>query len=144
MGNIIFLNALEGELEFDRTVDFKSAMQQKSIGMGVGAKLLLSETKDILGMLFFVNMKYKEAVILSYSVILTFMVKDWSTEVNGKIEDEIKNLPEVDETLDMAVGFLRGSMYVHTKNSPLDGLTIPVLSIPELKKNLKVEKPTQK
>ena len=63
MGNIIFLNALEGELEFDRTVDFKSAMQQKSIGMGVGAKLLLSDTNDILGMLFFVNMKYKEAVI---------------------------------------------------------------------------------
>lgn len=144
MGNIIFLNALEGELEFDRTVDFKSAMQQKSIGMGVGAKLLLSDTNDILGMLFFVNMKYKEAVILSYSVILTFMVKDWSTEVNGKNDDEFKNLPEVDEMLDMAVGFLRGSMYVHTKNSPLDGLTIPVLSIPELKKNLKVEKPTQK
>lgn len=144
MGNIIFLNALEGEFEFDRTVDFKSAMQQKSIGMGVGANLLLSDTKDILGMLFSVNMKYNEVVVLSYSVILTFMVKDWSTEVNGKSDDEIKKLPGVDEMLDMAVGFLRGSMYVHTKNSPLEGLTIPVLSIPELKKNLKVKKPTQK
>ena len=144
MGNIIFLNALEGEFEFDRTVDFKSAMQQKSIGMGVGANLLLSDTKDILGMLFSVNMKYNEVVVLSYSVILTFMVKDWSTEVNGKSDDEIKKLPGVDEMLDMAVGFLRGSMYVHTKNSPLEGLTIPVLSIPELKKNLKVKKPAQK
>lgn len=144
MGNIIFLNALEGEFKFDRTVDFKSAMQQKSIGMGVGANLLLSDTKDILGMLFSVNMKYNEVVVLSYSVILTFMVKDWSTEVNGKSDDEIKKLPGVDEMLDMAVGFLRGSMYVHTKNSPLEGLTIPVLSIPELKKNLKVKKPTQK
>lgn len=144
MGNIIFLNALEGEFKFDRTVDFKSAMQQKSIGMGVGANLLLSDTKDILGMLFSVNMKYNEAVVLSYSVILTFMVKDWSTEVYGKSDDEIKKLPGVDEMLDMAVGFLRGSMYVHTKNSPLEGLTIPVLSIPELKKNLKVKKPTQK
>lgn len=144
MGNIIFLNALEGEFKFDRTVDFKSAMQQKAIGMSVGANLLLSDTKDILGMLFSVNMKYNEAVVLSYSVILTFMVKDWSTEVNGKSDDEIKKLPGVDEMLDMAVGFLRGSMYVHTKNSPLEGLTIPVLSIPELKKNLKVKKPTQK
>ena len=89
-------------------------------------------------------MKYNEVVVLSYSVILTFMVKDWSTEVNGKSDDEIKKLPGVDEMLDMAVGFLRGSMYVHTKNSPLEGLTIPVLSIPELKKNLKVKKPTQK
>lgn len=144
MGNIIFFNALEGEFKFDRTVDFKSAMQQKAIGMSVGANLLLSDTKDILGMLFSVNMKYNEAVVLSYSVILTFMVKDWSTEVNGKSDDEIKKLPGVDEMLDMAVGFLRGSMYVHTKNSPLEGLTIPVLSIPELKKNLKVKKPTQK
>lgn len=143
MDNIFFVNALEGEFEFDRTVDFKTAMQQKAIGVAVGATLLLSETKDIVGMLFSVNMKYKEEVVLSYSVILTFQVKGWSDEVNDSDKDAIKMLPEVGELLAIAVGFLRGSMYVHTKNSPLEGLTIPVLSIPELQKNLKVEQPKQ-
>lgn len=144
MDNIIFVNALEGEFVIDRTVDFKSAMQQKVIGIGVGATLLLAETKDIVGILFSVNMKYKEDVVLSYSVILTFQVKGWSKEMDKRDKDAIKELPEVSEMLDIAVGFLRGSMYVHTKGSPLEGLTIPVLSISELKNNLKVEKPGQK
>lgn len=144
MDNIILVNALEGEFEFDRTVDFKSAIQQKTIGLGVGATLLLSETKDIVGILFSVNMKYKEDVVLSYSVILTFQVKGWSIEMDERDKNAIKKMPEVSEMLDIAVGFLRGSMYVHTKNSPLEGLTIPVLSISELKNNLKVEKPEQK
>ena len=43
--------------------------------------------------------------------------------------------------LDMAVGFLRGSMFVHTKNSPLEGLTIPVLDLLEVQKNLKIKSP---
>lgn len=144
MDNIIFVNALEGEFVFDRTVDFKSAIQQKAVGIGVGATLLLSKTKDIVGILFSVNMKYKEDVVLSYSVILTFQVKGWSAEMDERGKDTIKKLPEVSEMLDIAVGFLRGSMYVHTKNSPLEGLTIPILSISELKNNLKVEKPEQK
>lgn len=144
MDNIIFVNALEGEFVFDRTVDFKSAIQQKAVGIGVGATLLLSKTKDIVGILFSVNMKYKEDVVLSYSVILTFQVKGWSVEMDERGKDTIKKLPEVSEMLDIAVGFLRGSMYVHTKNSPLEGLTIPILSISELKNNLKVEKPEQK
>jgi len=38
------------------------------------------------------------------------------------------------------VGFLRGSLYVHTKNSPLDGLTLPILSLEQLLQNMKVVK----
>jgi len=144
MDNIIFVNALEGEFEFDRTVDFKSAIQQKAIGLRVGSTLLLSDTKDVVGMLFSINMKYKEEVALSYSVILTFQVKGWGEEVKESDKDAIKMLPEVGKMLDIAVGFLRGSMYVHTKNSPLEGLTVPVLSIAELQKKMKVEKPAQK
>jgi len=144
MDNIILVNALEGEFEFDRTVDFKSAIQQKTIGLGVGATLLLSETKDIVGMLFSINVKCMEEVALSYSVILTFQIKGWSEAVNESGKETLKLLPEVGEMLDIAVGFLRGSMYVHTKNSPLKGLTVPVLSIAELQKRMKVEKPKQK
>lgn len=144
MDNIILVNALEGEFQFDRTVDFKSVMLRKSIGLGAGATLLLSKTKDIVGMLFSINMKYREEVALSYSVVLTFQVKGWSAEMDESDEEALKMLPEVGEMLDMTVGFLRGSMYVHTKNSPLDGLTVPVLSRVELQKKMKVEKPGQK
>ncbi len=141
MDKIIYLNALEGEFVFDRTIDFKAAMQQNQISLGVGASLLLSDAKDIVGMLFSVNMNCQEEVALQYSVILTFKVKGWSCEVDESDNESIKLKPEVGKMLDMAVGFLRGSMFVHTKNSPLEGLTIPVLDLLEVQKNLKIKSP---
>ncbi len=140
MDRIAFVNALEGELEFDRTIDFKKAMQQQQVGLGVGASLLLSETKDIVGVLFSVNMSCQKEVALHYSVILTFHVKGWSEEIVGTSIESLKQKLEVGMMVDVAVGFLRGSLYVHTKNSPLEGLTIPVLDISEIQKNLKVKK----
>ncbi len=144
MDKIIFVDAFEGELEFDRTVDFKKAMLQKQIGLGVGATMLLSDTKDVIGMLFSVNMSYNKEVALHYSVILTFQLKGWSEEVDENDFEKIKQLPEVYKMLDITVGFLRGSMYVHTKNSPLEGLTVPVLDLEELIKNLKLKKVDKK
>ena len=141
MDKIIYLNALEGEFVFDRTIDFKAAMQQNQISLGVGASLLLSDAKDIVGMLFSVNMNCQEEVALQYSVILTFKVKGWSCEVDESDNESIKLKPEVGKMLDMSVGFLRGSMFVHTKNSPLEGLTIPVLDLLEVQKNLKIKSP---
>lgn len=144
MDKIIYLNALEGEFVFDRTIDFKAAMQQNQISLGVGASLLLSDAKDIVGMLFSVNMNCQEEVALQYSVILTFKVKGWSCEVDESDNESIKLKPEVGKMLDMSVGFLRGSMFVHTKNSPLEGLTIPVLDLLEVQKNLKIKSPKKK
>lgn len=144
MDKIIYLNALEGEFVFDRTIDFKAAMQQNQISLGVGASLLLSDAKDIVGMLFSVNMNCQEEVALQYSVILTFKVKGWSCEVDESDNESIKMKPEVGKMLDMSVGFLRGSMFVHTKNSPLEGLTIPVLDLLEVQKNLKIKSPKKK
>lgn len=138
MDKMIFLNALEGEFKFDRTLDFKAAMQQ--IGLGVGATLLLSDAKDIVGMLFSVTMGYRGNMVLQYSVILTFQLKGWGIEVDENNAEAVKQMTEVEKMLDMAVGFLRGSMYVHTKNSPLEGLTIPILNLEEIQKNLKVRK----
>ena len=144
MDKIIFVDALEGEFEFDRTLDFKAAMQQKQIALGVGATLLLSDAKDIVGMLFSVNMNCQGEAALHYSVILTFQVKGWSEEIDESNTESIKQNQEVGKMLDMAVGFMRGSMYVHTKNSPLEGLTIPVLDLGEVLENMKVKKPEAK
>lgn len=144
MDKIIFVDALEGEFEFDRTLDFKAAMQQKQIALGVGATLLLSDAKDIVGMLFSVNMNCQGEAALHYSVILTFQVKGWSEEIDESKTESIKQNKEVGKMLEMAVGFIRGSMYVHTKNSPLEGLTIPVLDLGEVLENMKVKKPEAK
>ena len=144
MDKIIFVDALEGELEFDRTVDFKKAMQQKQIGLGVGATMLLSDAKDVIGMLFSVNMSYHKEVALHYSVILTFQLKGWSEEIDESDSKKIKQMDEVKKMLEITIGFLRGSMYVHTKNSPLEGLTVPVLDLQELVKNLKLKKVDKK
>lgn len=141
MDNIIYLNALEGDFEYDRTLDFKKAMQQNEISLGVGATLLLSDKKNIVGMLLSMGLNYKDGNVLKYSVILTFHVDGWSDNVKFDDKESFKEMDAVGRMLDVTVGFLRGSMYVHTKNSPLEGLTLPILSLEELQKKMKVEKP---
>lgn len=141
MDNIIYLNALEGDFEYDRTLDFKKAMQQNEISLGVGATLLLSDKKNIVGMLLSMGLNYNDGNVLKYSVILTFHVDGWSDNVNFDDKESFKEMDVVGRMLDVTVGFLRGSMYVHTKNSPLEGLTLPILSLKELQKKMKVEKP---
>lgn len=144
MDKIIYLSALEGEFEYDRTLDFKKAMQQNEISLGVGATLLLSDKKDIVGVLLSMGLNYKDGNVLSYSVILTFHVEGWSNNVNLDEKESLREMDVVGKMLDITVGFLRGSMFVHTKNSPLEGLTLPILSLEELQKKMKVSKPEVK
>lgn len=139
MGKIKFLNALEGDLRYDRTLDFKEALKNKELELGVSATLLLSSTKDIVGVLFAMGMKYEGAEVLRYSVIVTFLVEGWTADMHEVSEDSIKENSEVREMLDVTVGFLRGSMFIHTKDSPLEGLTVPLISIKELQQNVKVK-----
>ena len=90
-------------------------------------------------MLFTMDMKYKGEDALRYSVIVTYFVEGWTADMHKASEDSIKDKEEVRKMLDVTVGFLRGSMFVHTKNSPLDGLTVPIISMDELQKKLKIE-----
>lgn len=144
MDKIIYLNALEGDFEYDRTLDFKKAMQQKEIGLGVGATMLLSDKKDIVGIHLSMGMNYKDSNVLSYSVILTFLVEGWTGHVNFEDREVLRKMDIVGKMLDVTVGFMRGSMFVHTKNSPLEGLTLPILSLEELQEKMKVVKPEAK
>ena len=139
MDKIKFLNALESDLKYDRTLDFKKALKNKELELGVGATLLQPKEKDIVGMLFTMDMKYKGEDALRYSVIVTYFVEGWTADMHKASEDSIKDKEEVRKMLDVTVGFLRGSMFVNTKNSPLDGLTVPIISMDELQKKLKIE-----
>ena len=117
MDKIKFLNALESDLKYDRTLDFKKALKNKELELGVGATLLQPKEKDIVGMLFTMDMKYKGEDALRYSVIVTYFVEGWTADMHKASEDSIKDKEEVRKMLDVTVGFLRGSMFVHTKNS---------------------------
>lgn len=139
MDKIKFLNALESDLKYDRTLDFKKALKNKELELGVGATLLQPKEKDIVGMLFTMDMKYKGEDALRYSVIVTYFVEGWTADMHKASEDSIKDKEEVRKMLDVTVGFLRGSMFVYTKDSPLDGLTVPIISMDELQKKLKIE-----
>ncbi len=138
MEKIIFVNALEGAFEYDRTLKMDSEEVRKSLGLSVGASLLLSDAKDIVGMLFSMSLKFQGKAALQYSVVLTFRVPGWSDSMAEGQEGGLKNREEVLQMLEVTVGFLRGSLYVHTKNSPLEGLTLPILSLAQLQNNLQV------
>lgn len=140
MEQIRFVSALEGAFEYDRTLKMDSGEVRGAMGLGVGATLLLSETKDVVGMIFSMVLKYQEKVALRYSVVLTFKVTGWTDSTADEKEENLKNRKEVLQMLEITVGFLRGSLYVHTKNSPLEGLTLPILSLEQLLQNMKVVK----
>lgn len=142
MDKIKFLSAIESDFKYDRTIDFKEAVKQKKMEFSVGATLLLTDAQNIVGVHFAIKMSYNKKDALSYSVILTFHVEGWSSEINPNEEnkDAIRSMEVVSEMLDITVGFLRGSMYVQTKNSPLEGFTVPIISIKKLQENLEVKK----
>lgn len=140
MENIRFVNALEGAFEYDRTLEMDSEEVRRAMALGVGATLLLSEAKEVVGMHFSMVLKYQESAALRYSVVLTFKVSGWIDNIADEKEENLKNRKEVSQMLEVAVGFARGSLYVHTKNSPLAGLTLPILSLDQLLQNMKVVK----
>lgn len=140
MEDIRFVNALEGAFEYDRTLKMDSEEVRGAMALGVGAALLLTETKDVIGMHFSMVLKYQENVALRYSVVLTFKVSGWDVGIVDEKEETLKKRKEVSRMLEITVGFSRGSLYVHTKNSPLEGLTLPILSIGQLQQNMKVVK----
>ena len=58
MDKIKFLNALESDLKYDRTLDFKKALKNKELELGVGATLLQHKENDILVMFSKISRAY--------------------------------------------------------------------------------------
>lgn len=138
MDKIIFINAIESPFTYNRTIDIQSTEIKKDLSLGVRSELFYAKGLDIVQVKFYLIIKSKEEQVLSYDVTLAFKIDSWGQKVESLTPQEIAKEEEVKYMLDIAVGFMRGALYVYEKNTPIQGLNLPILSLDELLKNIRV------
>lgn len=138
MEKIIFINAIESPFTYNRTVDIQSNEIKKDLSLGVRSELFYAKGLDIVQVKFYLIIKSKEDQVLSYDVTLAFKIDGWGQKVESLSPEEVAKEEEVKYMLDIAVGFMRGALYVYEKNTPIQGLNLPILSLDELLKNIRI------
>lgn len=137
--NIIFLGAVDNSFNYNRTIDYQSKEVKQNIKIGVHTELLFGPTDtNIVGIRFFLLMKHKEEIILNYDVTLTFKVDGWKNKISKLNKEELLRSKEIEQMVEITVGFMRGSLFVQEKNTPLERMNLPILSIPNLLSNIQV------
>lgn len=146
MNNIIFIGAVEGSLNYNRTIDYKSENFKKDIQIGVRAELLLDVNTDMVGLRFYLRIKSKnnEVNILDYHVTLTFKVENWQKDFTNLSKEKLLEKDEVKKMLEITIGFMRGSLFVQEKNTPLEGLNLPIIIVDELLPLIQIITPSSK
>lgn len=144
MEKIIFINAIESPFTYNRTIDIQSNEIKKDLSLGVRSELFYAKGLDIVQVKFYLIIKSKEDQVLSYDVTLAFKIDGWGQKVESLSPEEVAKEEEVKYMLDIAVGFMRGALYVYEKNTPIQGLNLPILSLDELLKNIRINLTTPK
>ena len=65
-----------------------------------------------------------------------YEVKEWRKLLEGKTPEYIKKMEEVEKLLEITIGYVRGSLSVQTKNTPVENLYLPILPIKDVQNNL--------
>jgi hypothetical protein len=138
MTNIIFLGAVESPFNYNRTIDYQSEEIKKNIEIGVRTELLGTAGINIVGVRFHLMMKHKEEQIMNYDVTLTFNIEDWKGKIDKWTKEKVLQTEELKEMVGITIGFMRGSLFVQEKSTPLEGMNLPILSIPDLLSNLQL------
>lgn len=141
---MVFLGAVEGSFSYNRSIDYKSAEIKKKVVLKLRPELLYAVDSDIVGMQFYLLGKHEEEQILSYNVMLTFRVDGWRELVSGLKEEDLLQEDTVKLMLEITVGFMRGSLFIQEKNTPLEGWNLPILPIQNLLSKIHVIKASPK
>ena len=120
MKDITFIKATEGPFNYNRSLDYNSPDFKKDIKIGIRTELY-EKTKDL---------------IFSYNVNAFYEVKEWKKILNEQTSENIKNLEEVEKMLEITIGYVRGSLAVQTKNTPIANLYLPILPIKDIQNNI--------
>jgi hypothetical protein len=146
MNNIIFIGAVEGSLNYNRTIDYKSVNFKKDTQIGVRTELLRDVDTDMVGVRFYIRIKSKDnkVNILDYHVTLTFKVDNWQKDFTNLPDKELREKDEVKKMLEITIGFMRGSLFVQEKNTLLEGLNLPIIIVDELLPLIQIITPSSK
>jgi len=136
MAKIFFVNAIESPLDFNSNLNFKSDIG--SLECGVRAELLYSKETDAVGVRIFFRVKKGEELVMSYRVTITYHIEGWNEIVKGKDPNNYREIEEVSSVVGASLGFVRGSIFVREKSTPVEGVYFPFIETSEVLKNLVV------
>lgn len=90
-------------------------------------------------MVFTRYLLYKDQLI-NYSVSLNFKVDQWVDYIRDKKDEDLLHSEELHRMLAISVGFLRGSLSLQLRTTPLKGAFLPLIDIDALIKNVNINR----
>ena len=136
MKDITFIKATEGPFNYNRSLDYNSPEFKKDIKIGIRTELLCKKNTDVVVISFLLKYEKTKDLIFSYNVNAFYEVKEWKKILNEQTSENIKNLEEVEKMLEITIGYVRGSLAVQTKNTPIANLYLPILPIKDIQNNI--------
>lgn len=140
MAKIIFLGAVDSPFSYNRSLEYSSDEVKKNINFGVRTEFVcLTDVAGLVFVKFYLLVKYGDKEkILDYNVSLSFRVED--KNICGLSDAELRADADVKKMVEIAIGFMRGTLFFQEKNTPIEGLNLPILSVREILPNMKIQK----
>jgi hypothetical protein len=132
MESIRIARAFDGGLSYNRSFNYKDNEFKKNISISVQNEMTTIDNLDVVIMESIVAYAYKEEQLFRFGVVVFFDVDGWNHQIKTLDQTEIKKLPVVEKLIGITIGYLRGSLSALSKNTPVEGLILPILSTSEM------------
>lgn len=142
MMKIILVGTNEGSFDYNRNLDFQS-IKDEEIQIQLHPEMLFLEGNDIVSVMLFTRFLLKKEEILKYSVTLHFKVENWTEFVKEKTDNEVRSTEEIHRMLGIIVGFLRGSLSLQERTTPLKGAFLPLVDIQRLSMDMNINRKSE-
>lgn len=97
---------------------------------------------DLVGVQVGIAYEYKGQKLLTYGVILTFQIKEWK-EIALKITSKEHPDGLAMQLFEIAIGFVRGAMAIHARNTSFDETFLPIINLKEMMDSVQWEDETE-
>lgn len=125
----------EGKFFFNKNIDYTEYIL-KIISIELRPELIYKHKSDVAYIRLACIYKASDIVVMSYDISLGFIIKDWSTSILNKTEEEIRTHGALRAMVDILLGFFRGALAVQAKGSGLENAFFPFVGIDEFISNI--------
>lgn len=139
MKKIVLIGTDEGSFDYNRNVDFQ-AIKDKELQLQLHAEFVCSEIRDTVMMMVFTRYLLNKDQLINYSISLNFKVDQWVDYIRDKKDEDLLHSEELHRMLAISVGFLRGSLSLQLRTTPLKGAFLPLIDIDALCKNVNINR----
>ena len=134
MNNIFFIKAVEGNFSYNRSLNYDSKGFTKDIEVGVKSVMNFMDKDQIIINTTYVKYKKEDEDILSYEVSFLFKINEWPKDIKFT-EEDLKNQELTKTITNISIGYIRGSLAMQAKNTPVAAYYLPILSIDDVVRN---------